>query len=69
MKQDDRSTNLQIPGETGFTIAVDNAPLKPSEQQDIKNALNKYDMDIIFLNQRAIIHSLLVPVPVFLTRI
>lgn len=66
MKQDDRSTNLQIPGEKGFTITVDNAPLKPSEQQDIKNAVNKYGMDIIFLEQRAIIHSLLEPVPVFL---
>ena len=66
MSYDENYTTLRIPSETGLSIVLENAPLKPSEQQKINEMINKYGIDVCFLEYRAIVNSVFDSIPVFL---
>ncbi|WP_097005209.1 hypothetical protein [Lacrimispora amygdalina] len=49
-----------------LSIATENAPLRPSEQQEIRLMLSRHDIGIAFLEHRSIINSVLDSIPIFL---
>ena len=66
MNYDDNYTTLRIPSEKDLSVVVENAPLKPSEQQEINEMINKYGIDVYFLEYRAIVNSFFDSISVFL---
>lgn len=68
MKGDYKSGGIYMVYDDDYklSIATENAPLRPSEQQEIRLTLSRYDIGIAFLENRSFVNSIFDFIPIFL---